>query len=277
MVQVSFFCSAWTQQPPPIEVANDKMVNCDEWSPTGEPAMHEEKTLTGKIALVTGGNRGIGLAIARRLGSLGARVAISGRNQAALDSAATQLRSAGIDAGSFAADLKDQAEVRRLAEQVGHALGNPDIVVNNAGLGVFRPVHELGETDWNKMLDTNLRAVFLLIKHFAPAMIQRGSGDIINIGSLAGKNAFAGGSGYCASKWGLMGLTYCAAEDLREYGVRVSVVCPGTVATEFSPHSGKDPSKMLQPEDVAHAVESLVTQSRQSFISEIDIRPARKP
>ena len=277
MVQVSFFCSAWARQWPPVEVPNDKMVNYDEGSPSGAPAMHDEKTLRGKTALVTGGDRGIGLAIVRRLGSLGARVAISGRNQAALDSAATQLRSAGIDAGPFAADLTDRAEVRRLAEHVAQALGNPDIVVNNAGLGVFRPVHELGEADWDKMLDTNLKAVFLLIKHFAPAMIRRGSGDIINIGSLAGKNAFAGGSGYCASKWGLMGLTYSAAEDLREYGVRVSVVCPGTVATEFSPHSGKEPSKMLQAEDVAHAVESLVTQSRQSFISEIDVRPVRKP
>jgi 3-oxoacyl-[acyl-carrier protein] reductase len=119
--------------------------------------------------------------------------------------------------------------------------------------------------------------VFLLSKAVAPAMIQRRSGHIVNIASLAGKNAFAGGSIYCASKWGLLGMTECMAEDLRPFGIRVSAVCPGTVATEFSPHAGKDPKKMLQPEDVAHAVEMILTQAPQSFISEVLLRPTQKP
>ena len=114
-------------------------------------------------------------------------------------------------------------------------------------------------------------------KAVAPGMIQRRAGHIINIGSLSGKSAFAGGAIYCASKWGLLGLTQCMAEDLRPYGVRVSAVLPGSVATDFSPHTGKDTSKMLQPEDVAHAVESIVTQAPQSFISEVLIRPTQKP
>jgi NAD(P)-dependent dehydrogenase (short-subunit alcohol dehydrogenase family) len=108
-------------------------------------------------------------------------------------------------------------------------------------------------------------------------MISRRSGHIINIASLAGKNAFAGGGIYCASKWGLLGLTQCAAEDLRPYGIRVSAICPGSVATDFSPHSTKDPAKMLQPEDVAHAVEMILTQAPQSFISEVLLRPTQKP
>jgi 3-oxoacyl-[acyl-carrier protein] reductase len=114
----------------------------------------------------------------------------------------------------------------------------------------------------------------------APGLIQRRAGHIINIASLAGKNAFAGGAIYCASKWGLLGFTQCVAEDLRAYGIRVSAVCPGSVATEFSPqgtHAGKDASKMLQPDDVAHAVAMLVTQAPQSFISEVVMRPTQKP
>ena len=126
-------------------------------------------------------------------------------------------------------------------------------------------------------MDTNLKAVFLLSKAVAPGMIQRRAGYIVNIVSLAGKNAFAGGGIYCASKWGLLGLTECMAEDLRPHGIRVSAVCPGTVATDFSPHTGKDLSKMLRPQDVAYAVEMILAQAPQSFISEVLLRPTQKP
>jgi len=108
-------------------------------------------------------------------------------------------------------------------------------------------------------------------------MIRRKNGHIINIASLAGKNAFAGGGIYCASKWGLLGLSKCMAEDLRDHGIRVAVICPGSVATEFSGRGPKDASKALRPEDVAHAVEMLVTQGPNSFLSEVDLRPLRKP
>ena len=108
-------------------------------------------------------------------------------------------------------------------------------------------------------------------------MIRRKTGHIINICSLAGKNTFANGAIYCASKWGLLGLSGCMAEDLRAHGIRVGAICPGSVATEFSPHAGKDPSRMLQPEDVAHAVAALVTQAPGSFISEVHMRPTQKP
>ena len=126
-------------------------------------------------------------------------------------------------------------------------------------------------------LDTNLKAVFLVSKAVIPGMIRLQTGHIINIASLAGKSAFAGGAIYCASKWGLLGLTQCMAEDLRPHGIRVSAVCPGSVNTEFSPHAGKDPRKMLQPEDVARVVETIVTQEPQSFISEVSLRPTQKP
>jgi 3-oxoacyl-[acyl-carrier protein] reductase len=236
-----------------------------------------EKPLAGQVALVTGGSRGIGLAIAARLGRMGARVAICARDSQALNRTAEDLRRSGVDTLALATDVTRPAEVAALVERTRRTFGPIDILVNNAGVGIFSPVHETTEADWDAVLDTNLKAVFLVSREVAPEMIRRRTGHIVNISSLAGKNAFPGGGVYCASKWGLLGLTYCMAEDLRVHGIRVSAVCPGTVATEFSPHTDKDPSKMLQPEDVAHAVAALVTQAPQSFISEILLRPTQKP
>jgi 3-oxoacyl-[acyl-carrier protein] reductase len=236
-----------------------------------------ETPLEGQVALVTGASRGIGRAIAARLGRMGARVALCSRNAPGLEAAAAALRRDRIEVFAQAADVTRAAEVDALVRGVRTALGEIDILVNNAGIGIFGPAHELSEQDWDRVLDTNLKGVFLVSRAVAPEMIRRRTGHIINISSLAGKNAFAGGGIYCASKWGLLGLTGCMAEDLRGYGIRVSAVCPGTVETDFSPHAGKDSKKMLQPDDVAHAVAMLVTQAPQSFISEVHLRPTQKP
>ena len=233
--------------------------------------------LAGKVALVTGASRGIGFAIARRLGQMGARVSICGRNQAKLDRSASSLRDEGIETLAVQADVARGDQISALVQKTRQELGPIDILVNNAGTGVFGPFHEFGESDWNAVMDTNLKSVFLVCRAVAPEMIRRQTGHIINISSLAGKNTFANGAIYCASKWGLMGLSGSMAEDLRGYGIRVSAICPGSVATEFSPHAGKDPSRMLQPEDVVHAVAALVTQSPGSFISEVQMRPTQKP
>lgn len=236
-----------------------------------------ENSLQGKTALITGGSRGIGLAIARRLGQMGARVAISARSQAALEKAVASLSESGVKALAIPADVSLAAQVEEMVRRANAAFGDIHILVNNAGVGVFGPAHEQREEDWDKVIDTNLKGVFLCSRAVAPQMIRQGTGHIINISSLAGKNANAGGGIYYASKWGLQGLTFCMAEDLRPYGIRVSVICPGSVQTEFSPHAGKDPLKMLQPDDVAHAVAMLVTQAPQSFISEVLLRPTQKP
>jgi len=236
-----------------------------------------DRPIAGQVALVTGASRGIGLAIARKIGQMGARVALCARTAQRVERAADELRAAGIETLAVPADVRRSADIAALVEQTRQTLGPIDILVNNAGLGVFGPVHEKSEADWDAVLSTNLKSVFLACKAVAPEMIRRRAGHIINIASLAGKNAFAGGGIYCASKWGLLGLTYCMAEDLRAHGIRVSAVCPGTVATEFSPHAGKDSAKMLQADDVAHAVAVLLTQAPQSFISEILIRPTQKP
>ncbi len=241
----------------------------------GDPL--EKKPLTGGVALVTGGSRGIGRAIARQLALLGASVSICGRDRTALEESARGLAKTGVSVHSQMADVTKPADVTDLVAKAETKLGPITILVNNAGIGLFGPAHEKTEADWDRVLDTNLKSVFLVSRAVAPSMIRRGSGDIINISSLAGKNTFAGGGIYCASKWGVVGLSGCMAEDLREYGIRVSVICPGSVATEFSSRGAKDASKVLSPEDVAHAVEAIVTQGPRSFLSEMHLRPLRKP
>jgi len=239
--------------------------------------MNREERLAGQVAVVTGASRGIGLAIARRLGRMGARVSLCARNAANLERAASDLRAAGIQVLALRTDVTRGDEVASLVSETQRAFGPVDILVNNAGIGIFGPFQEQTEADWNAIMDTNLKSVFLVSRAVAPGMIRRKTGHIINIGSLAGKSAFANGAVYCASKWGLLGLTGCMAEELRAHGIRVSAICPGSVATEFSPHAGKDPARMLQPEDVAHAVAALVTQAPGSFISEVLMRPTQKP
>jgi 3-oxoacyl-[acyl-carrier protein] reductase len=239
--------------------------------------MSPEKSLEGRVALVTGASRGIGLAIARSVAHLGAKLALCARDGGRLEAAASGLKQAGASVLAIPAGIRDSNEITSLVRKTEQSLGPIEVLVNNAGIGYFAPIQEASEANWDCVLDTNLKAVFLLGKAVAPGMIERRGGHIINIGSLSGKSAFAGGAIYCASKWGLLGLTQCMAEDLRSYGIRVSAVLPGSVATDFGPHTGKDAFKMLEPEDVAHAVESILTQAPQSFISEVLIRPLQKP
>jgi NAD(P)-dependent dehydrogenase (short-subunit alcohol dehydrogenase family) len=236
-----------------------------------------DKALNGKIALVTGSGRGIGAAIARKLAEMGAIAIVCGRTLARLQHTAGLIRSAGGQAEPIACDVADLNSVNVLAERVQQSFGRLDILVNNAGIGGFSgPLHTMPPEKWDAILNTNLRGVFYMIRVFAPMLIASGGGDIVNISSLAGKNPLPNGAAYAASKWGLNGLTYSVAEELRGHNIRVSVVCPGSTHTEFSPHEGKSTDSMLSPEDIAHAVSMLVSSRRQAFVSEINIRPTRK-
>ena len=239
----------------------------------------EDNPLRGKVALITGGSRGIGKAVAIKLAQLGASISICARDSQALRAAADQLLAVPVEVFWQPADVTNSVEIAALVQATEKHLGPIALLVNNAGIGNpgFGPVQEKSEDDWDRVLDTNLKSAFLVSRAVAPLMIQRRRGDIINISSLAGKNTFAGGALYSASKWGLQGLTGCMAEDLRQFGIRVSVICPGSVATEFSGRGPKDPSKALTPEDVAHAVAMLALQGPQSFISEVHLRPVAKP
>jgi NAD(P)-dependent dehydrogenase (short-subunit alcohol dehydrogenase family) len=229
--------------------------------------------------LITGGSRGIGKAIARRLAALGAAVGICGRDEEKLILASRELEAAGAKVVALRADVTKEADIRSFVDAAEKQLGAITILVNNAGTGGggFGAIQEKSEAEWDHVMNTNLRSVFLVSRAVIPGMIQRSSGDIINISSLAGKNTFAGGGIYCASKWGLQGLSGCMAEDLRAHGIRVSVICPGSVATDFRGHGPKDPSKVLTADDVGHAVAMLATQGPQSFISEVHLRPVAKP
>ena len=242
-------------------------------------ARDAEASLANHVALITGSSRGIGKAIAKKLAQLGAAVCLSGRDRKALEAAAREVRAFSSKVLAHAADVTNAGDISSLVQAAEKTLGPITLLVNNAGIGNpgFGPVQEKSETDWDLVLNSNLKSVFLVSRVVVPLMMQRRRGDIINISSLAGKNTFAGGGLYCASKWGLQGLSACMAEDLRAYGIRVGVVCPGSVATEFSGRGPKDPSKALTPEDVAHAVAMLALQGPQSFISEVHLRPLAKP
>ena len=235
-------------------------------------------SLTGQVAVITGAGRGIGAAIAAKIAGMGAAVVLAGRTRGPLESTADAIIKAGGQAEAVVCDVMHFSSVEPLAAHVDKTFGRLDILVNNAGIGGFGgPLHQLPPESWDQVLNTNLRGVYYCIRAFAPLMIRARAGHIINISSLAGKNALPNGAAYAASKWGLNGLSYSVAEELRTYNIRVSVVCPGSVDTELSPHTGKDKAKMLQPEDVAHAVAMLVTQAPQSFVSEILLRPTQKP
>src|SRR5271170_220813 len=234
--------------------------------------------LDGQVAVITGGGRGIGAAIGQKLAGLGALAVLCGRGRALLDSSAAAITSTGGEAEVVECDVTDQQSVEALATHISGRFGRTDILVNNAGIGGFGgPLHQMPPELWDQVLNTNLRGVFYCIRAFAPMMIKSCGGHIVNISSLAGKNPLPNGAAYAASKWGLNGLSYSVAEELRAHNIRVSVICPGSVNTELSPHEGKDPSKMLRPDDVAHAVAMLVTQAPQSFISELLLRPTLKP
>lgn len=244
----------------------------------GPLCMDTKPALAGQVALVTGAGGGIGAAIARKLASLGATTVLCGRTQSSLDTTAQSITEAGGKAEIIPCDVTVMHQLEYAATRLESTFGRLDILVNNAGVGRFdAPLHQLPPEEWDRILNTNLRGVFYAIRAFAPLMMRARSGHIVNISSLAGKNPLPNGAAYAASKWGLNGLTYAVAEELRGHNIRVSVICPGSVETELSPHTGKDPKKMLQPDDVAHAVAMLVTQAPQSFVSEILIRPTQKP
>jgi len=240
--------------------------------------MSSVQPLAGQVAVITGAGRGIGAAIAHKLAEMGASVVLCGRTRSQLDSVAAQIAAAGGKAKVVLCDVSDLASVEAASRAIRSTFAKLDILVNNAGIGGFtHALHTTDPAEWDRILNTNLRGVYFMIRAFAPMMIEARDGHIINISSIAGKNALPNGAAYAASKWGLNGLSYSVAEELRGHNIRVSVLCPGSTNTELSPHVGKDNSKMLQPDDIAHAVAMLVTQAPQSFVSEMILRPTQKP
>lgn len=228
--------------------------------------------LQGKTAVVTGGARGIGLAVAQRLIQAGARVAICSTRPETLEAALDTL---GPAACGEVCDVRDPGQVERLFDFADRKLGGPDILINNAGVGVFKDLPSLEPEEWDRVIGTNLTGVYLCTRQAVPRMRARGGGFIVNISSLAGRNPFAGGAAYNASKFGLNGMSEAIMLDHRYESVRVSTVLPGSVSTEFG-RSGPADWK-IQPEDVAEVVAMVLAMPERSLVSHVEIRPSRPP
>lgn len=231
----------------------------------------------GKVAMVTGGSRGIGLAIASALVADGARVLITGRNEQHLSGARRRIEGAGPGSvETLRADVRRLDEVEQALEAVAARFGGLDIVINNAGVGIFADVAEMTPAQWSEILDTNLTGVFNVCHAAVPYLRRRGGGFIVNISSLASTNPFAGGAAYCASKAALNAFSEAMMQELRHEDIRVSCVLPGSVSTEFS---GGDPSKgadwKISPDEVAEVVLNLLRHNPRSLPSRVELRPSK--
>ncbi len=228
--------------------------------------------LDGKVAVVTGGNRGIGRAIVEALVHEGALVALTARGQSAADRAAAEI---GGNAFGVACDVRSYEMVQRLFREVEKRAGGVDILVNNAGIGIFNPVSEMDPEDWRAVVETNLNGVFYCCREAIPHMKRRGGGYIFNISSLAGKNPFANGAAYNASKFGLNGFSEALMMEVRYDGIRVSYLMPGSVATEFGRGSTQKSGWALEATDVAAVVLDLLRSPTRALYSRVEMRPSQ--
>jgi 3-oxoacyl-[acyl-carrier protein] reductase len=239
--------------------------------------MTDKPQLDGKVALVTGGSRGIGRSIAAALLAGGARVAISGRSAPALKEAETVLAK-GEAAGrllTVQGDVASEQDATKLINQAVERFGGLDILINNAGIGRFANIAEMSTELWHDVINTNVTGVFFCTRAALPHLKQRGGGYIINISSLASKNAFAGGGAYCASKAALNSFTETLMLETRHDNIRVSDVLPGSVQTEFNNNTTAGADWKLSPDDVARAVVDLLEHPQRSLPSRVELRPSK--
>lgn len=232
--------------------------------------------LRERTAVVTGASTGIGRAIAGRLADAGCRLGICARSEDALERAADELRAAGAEVVAVPTDVSREEEVESFARQVEESLGPTSVLVNNAGVGRFGSFLDLTLEEYDQTFATNVRGPFLCSKRFIPAMVEAGDGVVVNIASLAGKHPFRTGSVYAASKHALLGMSASMMLDLREHGVRVLCVCPGSVDTPFfgtERHRTTNGARVLDAEDVAELVTVAIRLSDRGTVSEVEIRP----
>ena len=225
---------------------------------------------------MTGASKGIGKSIALALAKAGSDIVATSRSQKELEALAGEIRSFNVRCLPVAGDVSKKDDVHHVVARTLEMFGRIDVLVNNAGIGIFSKITEMSEEDFQKMLSVNLVGVFLFSKTVLPTMIKQRSGSIINISSLAGKNSFVGGTGYSASKWGLMGFSKSLMLEVRDSNIRVVTICPGSVNTHFGEHP-KDSAMIIQPEDVAETVLFALSIPARSNVSEIDIRPTIPP
>lgn len=231
------------------------------------------ESLSNLRALVTGGNSGIGEAVAHALAVDGAKVVISGRRKGAGQRVVRALEREGAEATFVQADVRDERQVKRMVRAASGAFGGIDILVNNAGTGGGDEVHKLKTSDWDLCLDSNARSAFLATREALPPMRRRKRGWVVNIASMAGRDQYPGGAAYCASKAAMLALTHCTALENNMHGIKVVAVCPGYVAT---PWFGAQPERrfdhgVLSSEDVAETVMFAIKQGRHVFLEDLHI------
>ncbi|MBC7287730.1 MAG: SDR family oxidoreductase [Armatimonadetes bacterium] len=224
-----------------------------------------------KVAAITGGGRGIGRAIALRLADEGYSLALCARTTEQVEETAALCQRRGVRAEAWGVDVADADQVFEWASSVREKLGPPSVLINNAGIFLDKPLLETEIGEWDKVIAVNLRGPFLCIRAFVPDMVAAGGGHVINIASTSGKKPYERQGAYCASKYGLLGLTKVLALELREHGVRVSAICPGGVDTELV-RGHLDRPDWLQPEDVAEVVAFLLKLPARAAIDEVIIR-----
>ncbi len=232
--------------------------------------------LKNSVAIITGASKGIGRAVALALSKEGVNVVLAARNVELLSMVQKEIITAGGKAISIPTDVTSEYSVQNLIIESQKRFGNIDILINNAGVGIFSNVVDLTIQEYQTMMDVNLKGVFLCSKAVIPVMIKQKKGEIINIASLAGKNSFAGGAVYSATKWGLIGFSRSLMLEVREHNIRVVTISPGSVNTHFADKE-KDQPQIIQPEDVAETVLFALTMPNRVNVSEIDIRPTLKP
>lgn len=229
------------------------------------------------VALVTGASRGLGRAIALALGRAGWRIGVCARSGASVQRILAELRDAGITAAGRPADVGSEGDAAALVSHVERALGPIETLVNNAGVLHARPLEEITLEEWDETFSTNVRSLYLFTRAVLPGMRERRTGCIVNIASLSGRSGFVGGTAYTASKHAVLGFSRSLMLEVRNDGVRVIAVCPGSIATDMIQRQNmfeKDPARILQPEDVAEIVVDAVTLPARALVSELDIRPA---
>jgi 3-oxoacyl-[acyl-carrier protein] reductase len=233
--------------------------------------------LTGKVAVVTGGSRGIGLAIARALVAQGVKVTITGRDEAHLSNARRRIEGAGPGSvESLRADMRRYEDVERAIAATVSRFGGLDVLINNAGVGIFSDVADMTPDQWSEVIDTNLTGVFYACHAAIPHMRKRRGGFIINISSLAGKNPFSGAAAYCASKSALNAFSEALMQELRYDDIRVSYVLPGSVATGFSSgDESRGAEWKIAPDEVADVVVNLLRHHPRSLPSRVELRPSK--
>jgi len=229
--------------------------------------------LAGKVAVVTGASRGIGRSIAESFAREGAKVVISARQKETLEAVRAGMKSNGADVLSVVAAVADEDDVINLFKSAVKAYDKVDILVNNAGFGMFKPVAEMKTSDYDTLFDVNMRGTFIATREVLPHMMKQNDGVIINIASLASKNAVENGAVYAATKWAMLGFAKSLMLEVRKYNIRVNTICPGSVDTDFGFGHHPNRDKILKPEDVADAALLAATAPVRAMISEIDLRP----